>query len=211
MMLIAAKKNPAQKNGFTLIEILIALFIFAVIAIITATGLSAILKSHERSDVQMQEITQIQLALIIMKRDISQATARPIMDNNGNQIPAFLERAGYFELTRSGYSNPLMNNKRSTLQRVAYFYRDHQLIRRTWPVLDRAPDTPFSDKILLDGLKTLTFSYLADNKQFYPTWSASMLDKNQQHLLPAGIKVDFYFKKSGHLRYLFLIPAKGSD
>lgn len=201
-----------KQKGFTLIEILIALLIFAIVAVMATVGLSAVLKARERSNIQMQNMQQMQLALLVMQQDISQTVARPIIDNTGNQLPAFLERAHYIEFTRAGYINPLMILNRSTLQRVAYIFTNHQLIRRTWPVLDRAPETQPSDRVLLNNLQNVNFAFLTSNKQFSQIWPAATTNgQNTNTQLPNGIKIDFYFNKMGTLTYLFLIPATGNN
>lgn len=200
-------KRSHKQPGFTLIEILIALLIFAVVAIMATVGLSAVLKARERSNIQMQNMQQMQLAFVIMKQDLSQVVARPIIDNTGNQAPAFLERAGYIEFTRAGYINPMMALQRSTLQRVAYIFNNHQLIRRSWPVLDRAPETQASDRILLTNLNAVNFSFLGNGKQFYLTWPQAATNQTTSNPLPQGVKIDLKFKKLGAMSYLFLIPA----
>lgn len=200
-----------KHEGFTLVEILIALVIFAVVGIMATVGLSAVLKARDRSNIQMQNIQQMQLAFIIMKQDFSQMAARPVIDNTGNQSPALVEQVNYIEFTRAGYINPLMALPRSTLQRVAYIFKNHQLIRRSWPVLDRAPDTQASDKVLLTGLDAVRFNFLDNNKQFTLIWPPASNGQNVQKQLPAGIKIDFNFKKLGSMAYLFLIPASSND
>jgi general secretion pathway protein J len=206
-------KKCKEQQGFTLIEILIALLVFAIVAVLATVGLSAVLKARERSNVQVQTMQQMQLAFLIMKQDINQMVARPVIDNTGNQIPALVEHAHYIEFTRAGYVNPLMQLKRSTLQRVAYIFHQQQLIRRTWPVLDRAPETQPSDRVLLTHLQNINFAFLADNKQFTQIWPATTVTagQNTNTQIPKGIKIDFTFNKLGTLTYLFLVPATGSN
>ncbi len=200
-----------KDTGFTLIEILIALLIFALVAVITTVGLSTVLKTRERSNQQTQQILQLQLTLLILQQDFSQMVVRPIVDNTGNQSPAFLEQPTYIEFTRAGYLNPLMAEKRSTLQRVAYLFKNHQLIRRTWPVLDRAPETQVSERILLKNISTLQFTYLTQENQFTPSWPPPARELNNNKHLPKAIKMDFTFTKLGQLTYLFLITAIGNN
>ncbi len=200
-----------SNQGFTLIEILIALFIFAIVAVITTMGLSMVLKARERSSVQTQKMMERQLAFIIMKQDFSQMIARSVIDNTGNQAAAFLEKPHYLEFTRAGYLNPLMTSERSSLQRVAYLFTQHQLIRRTWPVLDRAPTILPSDRVLLNNLEAIKFSFLTQHNQFYLTWPPLINNQNPVQPLPKAIKIDFSFTGQGNLSLLFLIPATGNS
>ena len=72
-----AKSNKTQ-HGFTLIELMIALAIFAVLSAMTYGGLRAVLNARNQSDQQAERLATLQTALVIMGRDIEQATPRSI-------------------------------------------------------------------------------------------------------------------------------------
>ena len=108
-----AKSNKTQ-HGFTLIELMIALAIFAVLSAMTYGGLRAVLNARNQSDQQAERLATLQTALVIMGRDIEQATPRSIRDvGNGGQ-PAMMGggnntasvSGSMLEFTRTGWRNP---------------------------------------------------------------------------------------------------------
>lgn len=157
-------------HGFTLIEVVIAIAIFAVIATMAIGGLKAVLTANQITSVDADQLAQLQLAMLIMERDVEQMTDRPITDQNGQVQDAVLARANYLEFTRGGYANPFGQQNRSTLQRVAYTIRNGQLIRTTWPELDRAPTTQAINHILLNHITTIAFQFMDNHQQFYDSW-----------------------------------------
>lgn len=125
------KKNQL---GFTLIEILIALSIFAVIAVIGSLVLRHLLETHAHIQKKEARLREVMTAMAIVRHDITQMIARPVTDTSGSELPALLiPNRTQLEFTRTGYSNPLRAN-RSTMQRVAYVFSDHALYRKTWNI-----------------------------------------------------------------------------
>src|SRR5210317_447529 len=140
-------------KGFTLIEILVALAISSLLAVMAYGGLNTILDAREQTDFSAERLQQIQKAFLWLKRDSEQTIERTIRDEYGDYQRAFIaaEHGRYrLELTRGGYRNPAQL-PRSSLQRVAYSLEDNNLQRLTWPYLDRAQDTePLKVSILED-------------------------------------------------------------
>ena len=76
--------------GFTLIEILVALFIFAVVGLISAQLLSRTVDAYELLDDRGQRLGQIHLAMLVVERDMLQFRNRPIRLAQNNPVPALM-------------------------------------------------------------------------------------------------------------------------
>lgn len=162
--------NRYQSIGFTLIELMIALFIFAIIAMLAIRGLQNVsLAEHIIGD-HADALARNQLNLIILQNDFNQIINRQIIDQNGQTIPALIGSENTVEFTHAGYINPMAIATRSTLQRVAYFVADSDLIRKSWAQLDRTDQTPMQQMIILHHVKSLQFHYLNQNGSFYDYW-----------------------------------------
>jgi general secretion pathway protein J len=159
-----------SSQGFTLIEVIIAIAIFAIIATMVIGGLKAVLTANQITSVDADQLAQLQLAMLIMERDVEQMTDRPITDQNGQVQVAVIASPQYLEFTHGGYSNPFGLQNRSTLQRVAYTIQNGQLIRTTWPELDRAPTTQAINHVLLSNITSIQFQMMDNNQQFYDSW-----------------------------------------
>ncbi|KTC78261.1 GspJ family T2SS minor pseudopilin variant LspJ [Legionella brunensis] len=196
-----------KEKGFTLIEILIALAVFAILATVTSSAMYYAFNTKERVNQQADRLNVIQLAIILIERDTTQTIARTIRGNEMHLFSAFIGQPQYLELTRLGIENPNSQEKRSNLQRVAYVCHDNQLLRRSWPVLDPTNRDNYEDRILLDNLLDCKFAYLDHNLQVLSEWRENALQQNQKSQpLPKALQFNLTLKDWGKMSLLFIIP-----
>ena len=127
--------------GFTLLELLIAIAIFALLALATYRMFDSVMQTDQATRVQEQRA--LVRAMGALERDLTQAVERPVRDELGDNRGAFLsegENDQIVEFTRGGWRNPL-GQARSRLQRVRWSLSGETLERRYWLVLDRAQDS----------------------------------------------------------------------
>ncbi len=74
-----------KQQGFTLLELLIASIIFALMAVMAYGGLANVMDSSEISKTALQRLKQLQQTVSILDRDLSQIVRRPIRDEYGNE------------------------------------------------------------------------------------------------------------------------------
>lgn len=191
------------QSGFTLIEILIALFIFVILAMIIAAGLSNIMQTQERVRQRTEQFGQLQMALTILQRDIEQAINRPIIDATGQMQPAFELNTNTLEFTHCGYLNPAAIQKRSTLQRVAYAVNGTQLLRKTWQVLDRVATSTAAQRVILDNISEWQVRVLGVDQNYATLWP------NSQSSVVMPVAVEIRFKWQNNLDVLRLIRVPG--
>jgi general secretion pathway protein J len=177
-------KRPLSTSdcGFTLLELLIAVIIFSLIAAMAYSGLNNVLNARSKTEARVQQLYQLQMALTLMERDVEQTVDRPVRDQYGDEKPALVgNEYGDFllEFTHTGWLNPL-SAPRSNLQRVAYWVKDEKLYRTIWYVLDRAQDSKHYDTVLLDGVKNLEFKYLDNKNEWQRSWPPQNLSGSTQ-------------------------------
>jgi general secretion pathway protein J len=138
-----------RQQGFTLLELLVSLSIFALIGAMAYGGLTQVLKQQQATEVQSQQLADLQKSYRIMQRDLEQLINRGIRNEYGDSIDALVGGSGYdgVEFSRAGHANPA-GFLRSDLQRIAYVPDQDTLIRRTWRVLDRAQDSLPDEEVL---------------------------------------------------------------
>lgn len=144
------------RRGFTLLEMLIALGVFAVIGVMSSQILSGIIDLSDTVRNRSDQLAELQRAMFIISRDVEQMTRRPVRDGFGDSTAAIIIGEPLIEFTRRGWQNPL-RAPRSELQRVAYTVTDGHLVRQFWPLLDRGPDTEPIDQVLLRGVTNVEF------------------------------------------------------
>ncbi len=195
----------SRHNGFTLLELLVALSIFAVLALMSYVGLRALLVTQQRTAAKTDQFQAVMQAVVLLRQDVSQMVLRPIMDTSGGQIPAVVLRGvDDLEFTRTGFSNPLALAARSQLQRVRYQVKDHALVRLVWPVLDRAPSTRPLKRVLLTGVTRLELNYVNQQGKLLTTWSNEAAENEG---LPRGVIMVLTLKELGVMR--LVLPVWG--
>lgn len=151
------ERNPVER-GFTLLELLVAMGIFAVIGAMALGGLNAVVGQETQARAQAERVATLQRALRLMTNDLGGTMPRYVRDELGTpckELPLAADgRIGYLiQVTRSGWPNPANLPHRGTLQRVQYRLDDGKLLREYWPVLDRVLGQEPRSEELLSGVK----------------------------------------------------------
>jgi general secretion pathway protein J len=197
-----------RSRGFTLLELLIALAIFAMTGAMAYSGLQQVLNQQHSTEKVAQRLSDLQKAYRIMQRDLEQLTRRGIRNEFGDSVGALVGGSGYsgVEFSRTGYANPA-GFLRSDIQRVAYVPDQTTLLRRTWRVLDRAQDSVPDEQHLVEGMRRFTIRFLAQDDTWQETWpppSAAAAGTGSD--LPKAIEVVLEVDDMGALRWLFMVP-----
>ena len=192
-----------NKAGFTLLELLIALFIFTLIAAIITGALHTVFTAQSAREKKATQLTDLQIALTLITRDTEQIIDRPIIKTNGTPSAAFIGRNNFMEFTHGGWVNPFGESIRSTLQRTAYYVEKNKLIREAWPTLDQTPQTTSMKRILLTGVTQFQLEYLDKEGHFKASW----LPEDQANEFPRAIRVLIVLKNSGKITQLIVIPG----
>ncbi|MBF67826.1 MAG: type II secretion system protein GspJ [Gammaproteobacteria bacterium] len=160
-----------RSAGFTLVEVLVSLWIFSMIGLAAHLMLRTVIDSHDRTEASRENLASLMRAMSVLETDLSQVVPRGIRDRFGDAQPALAVPAdeSLIEFTRSGWRNPLRTN-RSNMQRVSYNVEDEQLIRRFWYVLDRAEDSEPVEQVLLKGVLDLRISVADETGEQGSTW-----------------------------------------
>jgi general secretion pathway protein J len=86
---------PTRAHGFTLIELIVALFITAIIFSVGYGGINQALRNHEQLKEHQARLSEVQNAVRVMVQDFSELSARPIRDPLGqNWLASITTQAG---------------------------------------------------------------------------------------------------------------------
>lgn len=185
--------------GFTLLELMLALGIFAALGVLTSMTLSAVLKTDEITEIKSVQLAEMQRAQLFLRRDIGQVVPRTIRDEFGTSQPALKGNTVGLEFSRTGWRNPIPEKHiRSEMQRVSYFMEGGELIRRYWYVLDRSQDTEPVERSILTDVDDFSLRYFdASDKQWLDSWPP--LNEERQNDLPAVIEIKVNTKPFGEI------------
>lgn len=198
-------KNKAQ--GFTLLEILIALFIFTILSTLLIGALHSVIGALSGTEKHAERLRNLQLVLLVLSRDIEQTVDRPVMSASGQLDKAFIGTRHDFIFTHLGNADPTGTMARSALQRTQYVFNEGKIWRKTWPVLDQAPQTKANLRPLLADLISVHFQYLDNENHFHHQWPP----EGSKLTLPQAVKITLRLTDWGSLSQLYVIPAKSNE
>ena len=122
------------EGGFTLLEMLIAMAVFAVMSLVAYQGLRAVLNADHVTREQAQRLADLQVTLSVLERDLAQVVDVTVRDEFGDPLPPVRLRAGgehqLMELVRAGAGGE------QRLRRTAWQITERGLERRLWPGVD---------------------------------------------------------------------------
>lgn len=145
-----------REAGFTLVEVMVALLIFGMLAAAGVAVLSFSVRAQAATGAKFDDLAGIERSAAIMAADLGQAVLRPARDDVGNLRPALVGEADSLALVRGGWSN-LDGAARPGLQKVFYRRGERGWERTAFLQLDGSP--PLEPALLVPGVETVRLRY----------------------------------------------------
>lgn len=165
-------------SGFTLVEVMVAILVLALIGLASASVFQQMLQAEEVARKRHEQLAALQFAFLIMDRDIRQMSARTtrIAGNQdrigGDSGPIYLTNSaseldsemGALGFVRAGWTNPNSILPRSELQAVVYRVWDNQLQRLYVPFVDDVSGD-IAKQTLLEGVEAFEVTFEAGGSE----------------------------------------------
>jgi general secretion pathway protein J len=191
-----------SEAGFTLVELLVALAIFALISV------AGVMLLRSGSDTQLavkdrlQDLSRTNRLYNALEGDLAQAVVRPVRDQAGQPVPAFTATDtatpdALFGFVRAGWSN-YDEAPRAGLQRVAYMLEANALKRLSWPMLDGA--APTDAATLVENVTSAQVRFRDEKGAWRSDWTATNADA-----LPRAVELRLTIEGKPEQRMLFLV------
>ena len=195
-------------RGFTLLELLVAIGIFALVSAIAYGSLTRLLADRERLESEHVFWRNLALTFTRLEDDLSQARERSVRDVGGSALPAFLGQptdtrataAPSLEFTRGGVIT-FDSGPRSDLQRIGYRLEDGTLKRIVWPVLDRAPQSVPQEVPILKNVAEFRVRFFTSDGVWLDQWPGAGISTT----LPRGVEVKLTLTGRGEFTRLYLV------
>ena len=211
--------NPslrARAAGFTLLEVLVAVGIFALFSAMAYGSLLRILDTRDRLETEREYWRGMSLSLMLIEEDLAQARSRTVRGADGLVRPAFLgqpvdSRAlgePSLEFTRGGQM-VLGDGARSDMQRVGYQLREGTLSRLVWPALDQPLVSEPRAAPLLEQVEELRVRFYAQPGGWVNSWPASTQTgvPMPNNALPAAVELTLKIKDRGEIVRVFQVKG----
>ncbi len=197
-----------KQNGFTLIEIMVVMFIIAVMCGFGYAGLNNTIKQSGKIEQLREQLENLQLTMSLLQQDLTQTVNRNIINEYGSEEHALLAEENSTELlklTRLGWTNPA-GQARSSMTRVEWLIDDDSnLVRRHWYELDRAPGAEPIDTVLLEDIESVEMQFLDENNSWQPIWPNinNLGAGGTLPTIPKVADITFVTKRWGEVRRVF--------
>jgi general secretion pathway protein J len=191
-------------KGFTLLEMLVALFIFGLVSAAGVGVLRFSMDNQELVRVRIERLAELESARALLKADLLQAVARRVRDAHGRPndfVFAGNQQSGggpLLALTRRGLDNP-DGDPRPSLQYIEYRLADGVLERVARPALDGGEVLPA--RRLLAGVRTASLQFL---------WRGQWLEalpRGAHVELPQAVRLDLELQDYGAVSQLLLVTG----
>ncbi|HEV7606154.1 MAG TPA: type II secretion system minor pseudopilin GspJ [Steroidobacteraceae bacterium] len=208
-----------RSRGFTLIEVMIAMFIAAIMFAIGYGAINQALIDRDSLNVSQERVSEIQRGMRVVAQDFAQMTARAARDTTGSgQLIATVVADGRSDtlvtFTRTGWSNPA-GIQRPAEQRVRYRFIDGSLVREHWLSVDPALNTEPRQRVLLTKVKAVEIRFLDPvTREWSIDWPKTALSGPVSPAMvdllltrPLAIEFTVVFEDWGRVQRLFEIPT----
>lgn len=159
-------KLGKENQAFTLIEVMVALFIFVIITAIISASLMQVLSNVKTVRIKQERLMDIQTVLATMQFDLSQIIVKPEISETGIAPGSFYTRENSLHFFKMGNVNPAFQLKRSSIEEVIYRIEEGNLIR-----LSKSSDeNNYFRQIVLNDVQDLQWQFLDPKGAQYAIW-----------------------------------------
>lgn len=221
-----ALPRKQKVSGFSLIEVLVAMTVMAVIGVSALSLFNTAGSATGKIKHEGKRLNNLQRAFMFISNDIQQIANRSVRDEFGDIKPSLSSdlqsSIPNFSLVRLGRRNPA-ELPRSNLEQVVYSLEDKILYRTSFMHADGMSDTAGLKRKLLEKIESMEISFL-DGEEWRDEWPSLVTNQSNTNLpnnlannaspsssmLPIAIKLTLEFSDYGKIERLYSISEQTS-
>jgi general secretion pathway protein J len=190
------KKN----RGFTLIEIIIAIIIYSIIATISYRIVTSLIITKQVTDEEQNKWSNLSLLMSHLSNDWNKSIPLSVRDQYGNLLPPLQGKDklvgmsdAQLEFTVNGYlPNNLFYNTVIPPKRIGYRFYNGAIYLITWPMLNRVQQTRPEITLMMDGIKSFNLEYMYPDQTWKPVWPP--LTATESNVMPKSFRLKMVLK-----------------
>ncbi len=203
-----------KQTGFTLAEVLVALFIFAIISSASVGLLANSIRAKQSVREASDKIQAISLSRILLREDLANMIEVKRIDNLGEGLPFFfaggqISDGILFNISRTNNINPGGVERRSNLQNISWYLTDKTLTRQSLPRLNTFDKNLAQKQKLLKNIEYVNLRFF-DGIIWSDTWPARqnpdvMITNNTN--MPKLVMFEIVFSDNKKIKHVFKVGA----
>jgi general secretion pathway protein J len=205
-------KSKGTARGFTLIEVLSALLVLSLLALMSYRGLGAVLDAREHTRQETDKWRRVAAFFARFERDVQLAAPRPVRSSGATTTettsgtsPAW--RGDFVTTTdqaRLEFSRFAATEGVDTARRIAYRLNEKNEVELwLWPGLDIAPNTLPERYPVLAQVKTFELQYLNRALVWVNVWPAAPTDPP----IPQAVRLRIVLASSEEIVRVFALQS----
>ena len=190
-------------RGFTLVELMVALLVLSLLALMSYRGLGAVLDARDHVKQETDKWRHVASFFARFERDVELAAPRTVRTPEG-QAPAWLGTPAGTAAASLIFSRFASADGVDTPRRIGYqLNKKHEIELWLWPGLDVAPDTQPARYPVLTGVKTFELQYLNRALVWVDAWPAAPTDPP----LPRAVRVRIVLDTNEEIVRIFVLQS----
>ena len=194
-------QNP--EAGFTLVEMLVAIVIYAMLAIAGVGLLKASVDTQAAIDNRLDGLNAQERVAALFSADLGQAAARPQVGLGDSRQLSFIGTTASVSLMRGGWANP-DGQPRSSVQRVKWSGERSSVSRIAYLFLDGSD--PGQPAIMQRDVESFTLRY----RRADGSWTSSF-SSTEREMLPAAVEMTARARGRPALVVVAPLPPRGLE
>lgn len=195
------------ERGFTLLEVLVALVIFALLTLAAQAIFQGVLRNNSVTKAKILRLNELSFAMQQLENDFTHGVARTRRESAERNPAVFVGAEGLLEsrgdgvtFIRNGWFNPDARLRRSELQRLGWRLQGDQLERLSWLYPDSLPGTQPHRAVILKSVRQFRLRYYR-NGSWTSRWTTT-------HQLPQAVEVTLELSDHGSVTRRFLLAGE---
>ena len=191
-----------KQRGFTLLELLVAIVIFALVSVMAYRGLNAVIEARQRVAAESQKWRDLSLFFARLGDDVTHPAHRPIRDKDGLLQPEWVAKKNIIGSYDANLYLTGMGVSGQRPERIGYRLQQGAIEELIWPNLDQAPREVPAIYRLLSGVKEFKLRYLTNDNHWVDGWPLA----GQVGGLPRALQVTVVLDSGESLQRIFALP-----
>lgn len=202
-------------GGFTLLEVMVAMALLALLGLAAALTLNSGLRSQQVVGESIESLQRLQLTQQLLRRDLEQLVVRQGRNERGDArtqvlvAPADGDPQGVLlDFYKAGRRILSRSSPGSSLERVRYRLRDGRLIRESSPLIDTPLGTQWHSATLLEAVADVDLRFFY-NHTWIDQWPPvrGVAGQASPAMLPQALELTIETDRYGAVAQIVLLPS----